>query len=434
MRPLVGLALVAIGWTISATVAAAADAPILPIDHGLARHRSEIIKMLSDGQIPADKDKLFNDYFKKYAIPLFVENSTINAAPPTRGSKGDAHAANKKVFQEYFREATGDSRKQLLKLTRESFKAVVAKRLPPATAENVEARARLAAAQANVVLALGELDAAKADVGRPAKPMPEALTDLLRYATPPAAGKATNGLLDALRIDAMIGVERHAESSETPAGSKVKIGSTMLAILGQTKPPAGRDPAVNDWIRSLAATILASLKEPATSGEVAKALDTVINNPQESSRLRCKAAQAMGGLNFPSDSKLDFKPLADHIGHLAVDVCKQQLEHSEQPTIDEPTRIRLKTSVSQSVEGLKALLAATTDPGQKAFVDSVAKRLKKLDDTLDKADLAAARMEDPLKDLESVLQPRGVAPKAPGVPPKGNGIGDETAEVVAGRP
>ena len=433
MRPLVGLALVAIGWTISAAVAGADEAPILPIDTSLSRHRPEVMKMLADGQIPSDKQQIFDDYFKKYAIPLFVEKATVNEAPPSRGPAKDSHTANKKAFQEYFREATGDSRKQLLKATRETFRAVLKKAIPPATPENAEARARLAAAQANAVLALGELDAAKADVGRPARPMPEALGDLLKYATPPAAGKATNGFFDSLRIEAMVGLQRHAESPETPPEAKLKIGSAMLAILRQTKPPAGRDPAVNDWIRAWAGTILAALKEPGVSGDAAKELDAIINNPEESSRLRCKAAQAMGGLNFPSDSKLDFKPLADHIGHLAVDVCKQQLEHAEQPTIDERTRIRLKAWVTQSVEGVKALLAATTDPRQKTFVESVAKKLKDLDDTLNKPDLAAAKIQDPLKELESVLQPRGVAPKG-GVVPKGNPMGDDKAEVVAGRP
>ena len=72
---------------------------------------------------------------------------------------------------------------------------------------------------------LGELDEAKANAnaGKPAIPMREALGDLLAYATPPAAGKATTGFLDSLRIDAMVGLRRHAESPETPAEAKVKI-------------------------------------------------------------------------------------------------------------------------------------------------------------------------------------------------------------------
>ena len=174
--------------------------------------------------------------------------------------------------------------------------------------------------------------------------------------------------------------------------------------------------------------MLAAVNEPGTNGDAAKALDAIINNPDESTRLRCRAAHAMGDLTFASDSKLDFKPLADHIGHLAVDVCKQQLEHAEQPTIDEPTRDPSE-NLGHPIGRRRArgLLAAATEPSQKPFVESVAKRLKTLDDALDKPDLAAAKIEVPLKDLESVLQPRGVAPK-------GNPMGDEKAEVVAGRP
>ena len=106
----------------------------------------------------------------------------------------------------------------------------------------------------------------------------------------------------------------------------------MLAIVRQKTPPAGRERAVNDWLRGRAVDGAGGgdRRRPERPGRV-KELDRIISNPAESPSCVARRPAPLSGLEFPSDRNLDFKSLADHIGHLAVDVCKEKIDRAEQP-------------------------------------------------------------------------------------------------------
>ena len=92
-------------------------------------------------------------------------------------------------------------------------------------------------------------------------------------------------------------------------------------------------------------------------------------------------------------------------------------------------RRRLKPLFRDAIDGLGreggvpprpmgGLLTGVADPTQLAAVKRIIDKLKKVDEALDKGvgddgTLAAARLATPLKDLESVLEPREAAPKLP---------------------
>ncbi len=108
--------------------------------------------------------------------------------------------------------------------------------------------------------------------------------------------------------------------------------------------------------------------------------------------------------------------MADHIGHLAVDVSKQELDREQTATLEPNVQRRLswwlrKALAALSGESGRGGLVAAADPAQKKVVEAVAQE----------AQTTFRRRRSnriqiwlaPLKDLESVLQPRGMEPPNP---------------------
>jgi hypothetical protein len=274
--------------------------------------------------------------------------------------------------------------------------------------------------------------------GAEPKPLPAALTLLLGAFGAKTKDGTTNGTLDAQRIAAMIGIQRHAESDSLPAESRAEIQRTMLALLKQKQPPAGRDQAVHDAMRRRAAETLGLLTDAGTGGAVAKAIDTVLGDPTETLKVRGTMAQALGMLKYPDGTGFDLKAAADHAGRFAVDACGQELQRATTKSVP-PSKRRLRSSIKEAREAIgrgqndperRGIWAAVSEPGQQKFVEAIGTKLKALDALFDDAklqeSLLSKNLADKLKDLEQLLAPRGIAPNvqdqnpvvAPRVPAK----------------
>jgi hypothetical protein len=413
----------------SALRAAAADAEVVPYDETLKSHRGEVEAMLHEGKIPAGKEQVFDDYITKYQLPQFVLRSNGNDLRVIRDT------FRRKLFMPA---PPGAARQRLLELTLEGFKKILT---DPALGKSFVGDDKgkwtaWTAAKCNVIMTLGDLNESETTPTARAKPFPEALPILLEIAKPPAAGAKVTGREgrdDSLRVAALNALEHHAENQAAPAETRSKIRDVMLAIVEQRKPPAGRDPAVNDYLRARAAEVLAQLKDVGPRNQVVTALDRIVSNPAESARLRCHAAKALGGLTFSSNSNVDFKPLADHVGRLAVDVFKMEVDRAakkEPPlqSFDLDARRRLKAAIRLALDGMSGLFAGATDSGQRDFVKKVSDKVKNVDGVLDKdvnGEVATAKLLPAVKDLESMLVPREVAPDEKPA---------EEAEALAGSP
>ncbi|HEX4146349.1 MAG TPA: hypothetical protein VHY91_22805 [Pirellulales bacterium] len=410
--PLAWLALLGVWLAVCAGSVRAADSEVVPYNDALKSRRTAVEQMLREGQIPAGKDELFDEYVTKYFLPQFVLKSNGNNL---RGVRDTFH---KKMVLPAVPSA---ARTRLLQLTLENFsKYLNDPNLGKSFAGTDSGKwTAWTAAKCNIITTLGELNETESTPNARAKPLPEALPIVLEIAKPPT--KATRGRDDALRIAALNALERHAENPATSGEMRTKMRETMLAIIDQRKPPVGRDVSVNDWLRARAADVLSEMKDVGPKNQVVVALDRVINNPGESARLRCQAARTLGSLEFPTGSTLDFKSLADHIGRLVDDVCKSEIDRAQDSPINSDARRRLKASVRDALEGLyreggrSGLIAGATDPVQREFVENVSKKVKRIDEVIDKdtnGEIAAAKLAAPMKDLEGILAPRAEAKEA----------------------
>ncbi|HEY1786065.1 MAG TPA: hypothetical protein VGG30_10970 [Pirellulales bacterium] len=433
-RPLTWAGLLGV-WLVvcSASVrGAGSDNPVLPYDDTLKSRKGMVEGFLRDGQVPADKQEVFDDYITKYVVPQFVLPSNGGALRNVRDT------FRKKLF---LPAPPSAARQRLLELTVDGFNKILfdASLGKNFAGDDLGKWTAWTAAKVNVILALGELNETEGTASKRAKPLPAALPMLLEIAKPPA--KATRGRDDSLRAAALIALERHADNPDIAVETRSKVRDAMLAIVEQRKPPAGRDAAVNDYLRGLAIDVLAMTKDTGPKNVTVVALDRIVNTPAEPIRLRGQAARALGNLEFPTGSNLDFKPLADHIGRLAVDVCKTEVERAQKAqnlSLNLESRRRLKPSIRDAIDGLfreggrSGLITGATDPAQIAFVKKVIEKVKKVEEVLDKdvsGEVAVAKLAGPLKDLESVLEPRAEAPKlTPDEKPA------EEAEALAGSP
>lgn len=144
------------------------------------------------------------------------------------------------------------------------------------------------------LMLLGQLDKIEYNLSTsaPPVPLPEATTLLLD-----AAGKVEFG--EALRIAAMIGLQRHSEL-QLPAQSRADISSFFLKFIASKKPLEGFSIEGHHWARRLGLQSIVGLlktgNEPNQPPAV-KGLTEILTDAQEPLFLRREAALALGYLD-----------------------------------------------------------------------------------------------------------------------------------------
>ncbi len=291
-----------------------------------------------------------------------------------------------------------------------------------------------------MVLALGELNETEQNGNQKPRPLPAALTELLKIFNVASKDGKTNGTADALRYAAWVGIQRHAESDSLSPEAQGNLEQAMLAIVQQRKPPEGRNQAAHDGLRRRAAATLGTLGDAGANGAVVKALDAVVADPTESIKNRAEMAAALKEIKAGSDAKIDFKAIANHIGWLLVDVGRPELAAAAEK--EEPAACRrLRTCIKDGIDGLHFADDAT-DPNQKKFVDGVLAKARLIDKTIDQLDnpkkkpdnqTLARTVSDQIKDLEALLEPRVAGAPKPSAPP-GKPPRKEAGPVAAKKP
>ena len=407
------------GWILLAFVIGIAltgdlRAQFLEPDQSFKSKRTDVVKILrEDKAIPPADQQMFDDFFRLYAIPQFAAKEHLNNLPRIRGL----------TRTNYFMQppgASGPPHQRANTVALEKFREILRIKTPPGA--STEVIGQLGAVKVNVVLAIGEMNEQEAGTNQKAKPLPQALTALLAYfnAKPPES-KAALGTSDALRFAALVGIRRHAESDSLTPEARGLIQQNMLAMLQQKQPPEGREVATQNALRRRAAATLGVLHDVGNNGAVVKALDSVLGNPSEPAKVRAEVAASLGKLKAAPDAKIDFKSLANHIGWLMIDVGRPEaVAAGEKET---PAAWRLFRATLR--DGLEGIVLATTviEANQRQFVDAVNVKIKTLERTMENPkkldNIALAKsVNDQLKELEAVLEPRAVAaPKGPDTRP-----------------
>ena len=144
--------------------------------------------------------------------------------------------------------------------------------------------------------------------------------------------------IDAVRVAALVGVLRHIEVDRQLAtenrrlvGNKAEtfLVDTMLQLIGQKEPPAGRSRDGHAWMRRTAVDILAKLGAPGQGGKVVRAFESLTGDDQELVSLRSAAAAALGYVSYPQDLALNAKEMAKKLAGVAVVASMTEVKRVE---------------------------------------------------------------------------------------------------------
>ena len=258
------------------------------------------------------------------------------------------------------------------------------------------------ATRLNATLMIGELNA------------PEAIPALLGLAQDAKQAEL-------VRVAAMVGLIRHANPDihrgnpdtvgiSEPATIQLSDPATIQAVtaamaaIAETPAP---DPAKADganWLRAQAAEVLGLLGSPGNSGSVVKALVIMLHDAQLPLAQRCRAAYALGQLNY-GGATLSAGPCLDTLGGLACDALTAQQKGSL-------SRRGLKGYINDVAAGLRGaddqhsgvgVLAKTA--AEQTRRDGLLRVLDALCDALDDVNLSDTDLATKVKEALRTLAP-----------------------------
>jgi len=409
-RPPIGRWVLAAGWAIIAisfSEAAFAQAPLQP-DPSLKVHQFAVTNALANKQIPAALQQTFDDYFNKYVLVEFGRPENRNDLPRLR----------KELRTKYFlRGKSGAPYAQLNKLTLTAMKPILVSR-----DKNIDDVMKV-----NAMLVVADLNKQEQEGQTKAQPLPEAFTYLIAPLT-------SNSKLftDQLRIAAMVGLLRHAESGTLAASNRARLTSAMLELIKQEDPPQGQADARSDeghaWIRMRAAEILGAIGDAGPNGSIALAVSGALANPDKPLFMRREMARALGRMRYPQGFKGDVVAMANEVGWLAHDACRNEVDSFKRAQV-------LAQRAGNTVEGLPSSrrlrhhlyairiglvgpngdsgLKAAGNPTQDAFIDKLAAAVNDLIATAESKRAGselAAEIEANREPLEKLLKPRAKQP------------------------
>lgn len=132
--------------------------------------------------------------------------------------------------------------------------------------------------------------------------------------------------IEAVRVAALLGIQRHAELSGSSMGAKERdqIIDVMLATLDA--PQGNRTASGHAWIQRRAIDVLGALGSAGPEGKVAKRLMSILNDNNSSLGLRCSAAVAYGSLNFDAGADPEVAKFAALLGKMVTTECHNRLD------------------------------------------------------------------------------------------------------------
>jgi hypothetical protein len=357
----------------------------------LANRGAEIKKILREPEILSDpvQKRLFEDYFKKYFLQQFV-------TPGGRYSIDELPKVRKDLRLFFTSGKSGPGYDLLNEMVLEKMKDIL---------KNGKFGPNDAVIKYNAMLVIGDLNAEEGDA-KNAKPLPAAL---------PILQAALQSPQDSMKVAALVGLDRFAGAGAIPQAKAAELTKTLLDLLNQQDPPAGRDAPSHDYLRRNAAQVLTSLGSPGPNDSVVKAFEAIASDPTARPTLRRDLAQFIGQLKYPPNSKVDYQQLANVLGHQTVEVCKRELEAAKAAKRPASRRL-IMYSLNSVIRGLAGLnTAAKEGTPAKEFIAGCREKLFALYKALDSSDLVddavAAEVAGKISELESLLLDESAAKK-----------------------
>ena len=285
----------------------------------------------------AEEEKQFVEYYNKYSFPRWTTPDYRSRQLPLKDVIGEIH-----------RELTAASVPQDQQVYRKLADLLLAFMGPLAKGTEFHPLSRY-----NAMLAIGELN------------VPETVPILVGTVKDPKQ-------LDAVKVAAMVGLTRHANASVvgiTDADTVKLVTDAMVAIANA--PVVEGDKADGQiWMQGQAAEILGLLGSPGRDGAVATALQKMVADAALPLSQRCKAAHAIGLLNW-SGTTVPADPLIKALRGLAADIVTVEKQGT-------PSRRRVVGNVQYVLDGLKGAAALAKTDGEKQIIDKAQKTIEPL--------------------------------------------------------
>lgn len=321
------------------------DKPIPPVvpsylelstDDSLAKQSGNIQRMLRDGNFTAvaNGQQVFQDYYEKYFFPSWTKAANRSKLQQLRSQLIVSDLGNAA--------RNGGPPRDLLVQTAFNVLSgyVQNDQLDPAV--------RVAA-----LLSIGDLNAQERPTGggmQPPTPYPPALSFLINISKDPNQS-------DALRLAALIGLERHCGCGISDGNVRdTQVIPLLLQIATEKDTPANKDPKIHEWFRVRAIDILALLSQPGANAQNVQTLLNMVADQNESSRVRLAAAKALGSFDYSKVQGIDLMTIPQGLGKMVLELCIADIQVvSQSGAIDKLEPKKVAQYVGAAQQGLRSV-------------------------------------------------------------------------------
>lgn len=303
------------------------------------KHKSIVAKVLRGDESLADKEtkKLFDRWFREYIFPRMtqIEPEDVDGPSPL-----NELPLRREELHQYFWKARSQQEHDYLNgitlwymsgMCRGNFHPVV---------------------RHNAMLVIGDLNAVEAIQSGIKKaapvPLPAAMDVML-------GELEKNEQLDAVRVAAMVGIQRHAQMDQYADLARKIKPETKMKLIGvltriiNTETPLGRSEKGHQWMRRRAVEIVGELH--ADGKTVGPMLAEILANSSEPISLRCAAAKALGRINLPPAFATAPSAHAIKLGELAVNACRDEIKRLQEIKAVEEEKQQLRDEAEDALRG-----------------------------------------------------------------------------------
>jgi hypothetical protein len=253
--------------------------------------------------------------------------------------------------------------------------------------------------QMNAMLMIGDLNS----VESPPTPLPEALNVMI-------AAVDDGKLSDAIRVAALIGIQRHATAGIADEEVRKTLTNTLIKLVSSGLP-AGADGLGHQWMFGQAFEILGTLGFVGENNSVYNAMLKALADNKLSLRTRRVAAESLGQLKYAGVAGIDPIEAAAAIGQYAIDVCSEALrlpKETDKNFIRRLMKQQLTASLTALIGGedpaRKGIASLAREPAQQSFLNELQKNIKDMIDLVDDKKREKDELQGPIRDLLQKLE------------------------------
>lgn len=352
----------------------------MPVDQKLKTDSHTVDVILRAGRFEAGQQATFDAYYTKFFLARWTDPKSVTNLPTWRKDMRNSHLG-KKVSG-----AGAEVHDHLNKLVLDFMQKVASGPYHPAS-------------QVNAMLMIGELNA----VEQPPTPLPEALTVMTEAATDAK-------LSDAVRVAALVGIQRHVGAKIADEEVRKKLIGSLLEI-AKEELPDGASRAGREWLLAQAIETLGNLGAVGDGNAVFKAMGKTMADQKLRFSTRCIAAEAMGRLNYANATGINVEETAGAIGQFALDTCTE-VSQSLKDGDYQVSRRRLKQGIASALialvgdgaEGHKGIASLAKEASQQKYVDDLKKAMAAASEYLDDKKHDEDKLDEPLEQLQGQLE------------------------------